>query len=387
MTAGQRPKVLIVNSTLHIGGAEEVMATLCRHIDKQRFDVAVCYLKEQGMVGERIAAEGTEVVGIERSTRFKTDYFTALGLRRLLRSRGIRLVHTHDAHSLADTTLCRLSTPGIRSMHTFHYGHYPHRENPIRTMESLCWRFASRLVAVSSVQRDNIMRLYGIPERRIDVVWNGVDRLPSSATPDFIKRYREQGRTVIGSINTLIPQKGMFDLLEVAARLKQQGRHGHVFLVAGDGHLRSPLEERRRALGLEDEVVFLGWVQGAAGVMMDHIDIFYQPSLWEAMSIVLLEAMAAGRAIVTTRVGETPLVVEPESSALLVDPGDIAAMADALGRLLESSDLRAALGNAAAARYVAHFTARSMAERYMALYDAMLANPVGTDTVSGNIPR
>lgn len=384
MIARQRPKLLIVNSTLHIGGAEEVMATLCRHIDKRRFDVAVCYLKEQGMVGERIAAEGTEVIGIERSARFKTDYFTALGLRRLLRSRGIKLVHTHDAHSLADTTLCRLSTPGLCSMHTFHYGHYPHRENPIRTMESLCWRFATRLVAVSSVQRDSIMQLYRIPERRIDVVWNGVDRLPSSETPDFIKRYREQGRTVIGSINTLIPQKGMFDLLEVAARLKQQGQRGHVFLVAGDGHLRAPLEERRRALGLEDEVVFLGWVQGAAGVMMDHIDIFYQPSLWEAMSIVLLEAMAAGRAIVTTRVGETPLVVEPDTSALLVDPGDIPAMADALGRLLDSPDLRVALGNAAAARYAVHFTARSMAERYMALYDTMLASPTGAGTVRGN---
>lgn len=387
MIAGQRPKLLIVNSTLHIGGAEEVMATLCRHIDKQRFDVAVCYLKEQGTVGERIAAEGTEVIGIERSKRFKTDYFTALGLRRVLRSRRIDLVHTHDAHALVDSTLCRLSTPGLRNMHTFHYGHYPHRENPIRSMESLSWRFASRLVAVSSVQRDNIMRLYGIPERRIDVVWNGVDRLPSGAMPDFIRRYREQGRIVIGSINTLIPQKGMFDLLEVAARLKQQGRHGHVFLVAGDGHLRAPLEERRRALGLEDEVVFLGWVQSAAGVMMDHIDIFYQPSLWEAMSIVLLEAMAAGRAIVTTRVGENPLVVEPGTSALLVDPGDVPAMADALDRLLQSSGLRAALGGAAAERYAAHFTARSMAERYMTLYDAMLAKRAGSGTVSGITPR
>lgn len=373
MSSPARPKIFIVHSTLHIGGAEEVTANLCRHIDKSRFDVAVCYLKEQGMVGEKIAAEGTEVIGIPRSRRFKTDYFTALRLRGLLRARGVQLTHSHDAHSLADTTLCRLITPAVRTVHTFHYGRYPQRDKPFRTIESLCWRFVDQPVAVSSVQRSNINRLYGIPDGRLSVVWNGVDRQSSGPVPEFIQHYREQGKAVIGSINTLIEQKGMFDLLDVAARLKQQGMDRHVFLIAGEGHLRAPLEARRRELGLDDEVVFLGWVRDAARVMMDHIDIFFQPSLWEAMSIVLLEAMAAGRAIVATRVGETPLVTESGVSAQLVDAGDVPAMADTLSGLLVSADLRRALGQAAADRYAKDFTAKAMAQRYMTLYDALLA--------------
>lgn len=372
MNRTARPRILIVHSTLHIGGAEEVTANLCRHIDRERYDVAVCYLKEQGMVGEKIAAEGTEVFGIPRSTRFKTDYFTAFRLRQLLRKRGIRLAHSHDCHALADTTACRLSLPGLRTVHTFHYGRYPQRDKPFRTIESLCWRFVDQPVAVSSVQRSNIQRLYGIPDGRLQVVWNGVDRQPSGPVPDFIRQYRDQGRIVIGSINTLIEQKGMFDLLETAARLKQQGLHRHVFLIAGEGHLRAPLEARRRELGLDDQVILLGWVKDAARVMMDHIDIFFQPSLWEAMSIVLLEAMAAGRAIVATRVGETPLVAEADHSALLVDAGDVAAMADTLARVVNDADLRDRLGAAAAARYAQHFTAQAMAERYMALYDTVL---------------
>lgn len=371
--APPRPKVLIVHSTLHIGGAEEVTATLCRHIDKRRFDVAVCYLKEQGLVGEKIAAEGTEVFGIPRSRRFKTDYFTALSLRRTLRRRGIRLMHSHDTHALADMTLCRLTTPGVRSVHTFHYGRYPERDRSSRTIESLCWRWVDQPVAVSSVQRANIGRLYGIPDGRVAVVWNGVDRQPPGPPPDVIREQRARGRTVIGCINTLIEQKGMFDLLEVAARLKSQGLRDYVFLVAGDGHLRIPLEERRHALGLDDEVVFLGWVKDAARVLMEHVDIFFQPSLWEAMSMVLLEAMAAGRAIVATRVGETPLVVEHGASALLVDAADIDGMAASLQRLLLAPDLRQTLGRTAAARYAQEFTARAMAERYMNLYDATLA--------------
>lgn len=373
MNRTTRPRILIVHSTLHIGGAEEVTANLCRHIDRERYDVAVCYLKEQGMVGEKIAAEGTEVIGIPRSTRFKTDYFTALRLRQLLRKRGIRLAHSHDCHALADTTACRLSLPGLRTVHTFHYGRYPQRDKPFRTIESLCWRFVDQPVAVSSVQRASIQKLYGIPDGRMQVVWNGVGRQASGPVPEFIQRHRDAGRLVVGSINTLIEQKGMFDLLEVAARLKQQGVNRHVFMIAGEGHLRAPLEARRRELGLDDDVILLGWVKDAARVMMDHIDVFFQPSLWEAMSIVLLEAMAAGRPIVATRVGETPLVAEADRTALLVEAGDIAAMTDALARVLSDARLRDRLGAAAVARYTQHFTAQAMAERYMALYDSVLA--------------
>lgn len=373
MNPSARPKLLIVHSTLHIGGAEEVTANLCRHIDRSRFDVAVCYLKEKGTVGEKIAAEGTEVIGIPRSKHSKTDYFTSLGLRRLLRARRIQLAHSHDVHALADTSVCRLTLPDLRTVHSFHYGRYPQRDKPFRTIESLCWRCVDQPLAVSSVQRTNIQQLYGIPDGRMQVVWNGVDRQVSGPLPDFIRRYRDAGKTIIGSINTLIEQKGMFDLLEVAARLKQRGMRDHIFLIAGEGHLRTPLEMRRRELGLDEDVILLGWVQDAARVMMDHIDIFFQPSIWEAMSIVLLEAMAAARPIVATRVGETPLVAEADRSALLVEAGDVPAMTDALRRLLHDHALRGALGAAAAARYAGHFTAQAMAERHMALYETVLA--------------
>lgn len=366
------PKLLIVHSTLHIGGAEEVTANLCRHIDRERYDVAVCYLKEKGMIGEKIEAEGTEVFGIPRNKRAKTDYFTGFRLRQVIRARGVSLIHTHDVHGLADGTLCRLTTPGLRSVHTFHYGRYPDRDKPFRTIESACWRFISAPVAVSQVQAENMARLYKMPPGRVSVLWNGVDVSPAKAVPDFIVEARAQGKTVIGSINTLIEQKGMFDLLETAAILKRSGRRDFVFLIAGDGHLRDPLNARIAELQLQDEVRFLGWVKDAARVMIEHIDIFFQPSLWEAMSIVLLEAMAAGRPIVATGVGETPRVVTSGEHGLLVKPQDNTDMAQALTRLLDDTGLRTRLGQAARQRYSQEFTATAMADRYMQLYDRLL---------------
>lgn len=372
-TTRQRPKILIVHSTLHIGGAEEVTANLCRHLDAARFDVTVCYLKEKGIVGSKIEAEGTEVFGIPRSRRFKADYFTSIALRDAVLKRRINLLHSHDVHALSDSTICRLTTSGIRTVHTFHYGGYPNREKTARMIESMLWRFVDQPVAVSTIQKEKIREFYRIPEQRLAVVRNGVDRQPSGTEPGFIRQYREQGKTIIGCINTLIEQKGMFHLLETAALLKRQGSKDHVFLVAGEGHLRSALEERRHALGIDDDVIFLGWIQDAPRVMMDHVDVFFQPSLWEAMSMVLLEAMAAGRAIVATRVGETPLVIQDEVSGLLVSPGDVQAMTAALTTLLTDPGLRRSLGTAACKRYQAEFTAQVMANNYMTLYEELLA--------------
>ena len=77
-----KKRILIVHSTLHIGGAEEVTANLCKTIDKEKFDIKVCYLKEKGTVGDRIEDQGTPVIGLPRKTSGKTDYLTSLKLRK-----------------------------------------------------------------------------------------------------------------------------------------------------------------------------------------------------------------------------------------------------------------------------------------------------------------
>ncbi len=97
------------------------------------------------------------------------------------------------------------------------------------------------------------------------------------------------------------------------------------------------LEQRRRELGLEDTVVITGWIPNAAAQALPAFDVFFQPSRWEAMSIAILEAMASGKAIVATRVGDNAHVLEDGVSGLLVDAGDIGGMVDALARLAIAS--------------------------------------------------
>jgi glycosyltransferase involved in cell wall biosynthesis len=118
---------------------------------------------------------------------------------------------------------------------------------------------------------------------------------------------------------------------------------------------------------LEDAVVFTGWIPEAAARAVPAFDVFFQPSRWEAMSIAILEAMAAARAIVATRVGDNPRVLEDGVTGLLVEPGDVAAMAEALARLTDSG-LRQKLGETASATFAQAFSPEDMIRNYERVY-------------------
>ncbi|MES9969196.1 MAG: glycosyltransferase family 4 protein [Candidatus Thiodiazotropha sp.] len=366
-------RICILHSTLHIGGAEEVTANICRTINKNIFDVTACYLKEKGIVGDKISEEGTDVIGLVKSTpNGKTDYFTSLRLRKYLKKNKIDLVHSQDVHSLVDASLCRLTMPSLRLIHTFHFGNYPNREPGMAKFERLFWRVPDLLVTVADKQKKDISSYYKIPEERLTTVWNGVDVKHLQIQMDKVDKYRNEGKIIIGCVNTLIEQKGMFDLIKVAKILKDKLHNKFVFIIAGDGPLRAKLEEEIAKNRLVEHVILLGWVDSASTVILPKVDIFFQPSLWEAMSMVLLEAMASKKAIVTTSVGDTPAVLNSDDLGIVVNPGEIDKMASSLKLLVENKDIRENYGHSAQVRYQTNFTAAKMAARYESLYQNII---------------
>jgi glycosyltransferase involved in cell wall biosynthesis len=230
------------------------------------------------------------------------------------------------------------------------------------------------LVAVGHRQAAAIRDLYGIPQSRLQVIWNGVDDAPRPSQQPPAVGDLASGVPVIASISTMIRQKGLEYLLEAAALLRQSG-DSFVLLVTGDGALRPELVDRAVRLGVAENVRFLGWVPDAARSVLPACDIFVQSSLWEAMSIVVLEAMAAGKPMVVTAVGENPHVVVPGEIGLIVPPADPAALAEALRSLLRDPIRRAAFGRDARRRYEQRFRVEHMVAEYQRLYFEVLGVP------------
>ena len=359
--------LLIAAAGLDIGGLEVVIQQLAQTIDRSRFNLTLCCIKVCGVIGEDLAREGFDIVTLSNSDEPKVDYFTFIKLLKLIRLKKIDIVHTHTVDALADAAVCKLLMPRLKLVHTFHFGNYPHRETRIMWQERIFSKLANRVFAVGEVQRQQLMAVYHFPEEKIGRVWNGISPLPSCHDGSFRLRVGAENRILIGTIATLIEQKGLRDFLAVAREFRDAGDRVR-FVIVGDGHLRPELDTIRRELGLDDTVVFTGWVLNASEVALPAFDIFFQPSLWEAMSIVILEAMAAGKAIVATRVGENPFVIEDDVDGLLVEAGDIDGMTAALGRLINDEKLRKRLGKAAARKIAEQFTAEHMTRAYERLY-------------------
>lgn len=364
-------QLMILASSLWIGGAETVIRHLALTIDRRRFRVTVCHLKQRGHIGNELVAAGVNVVGILDEPQAKVDYFTFRKLLKVVRARDIDVIHTHTAHGLVDACLCKLFRPRLRVVHTFHFGNYPHTQPRIIWMERIFSRVADRIFAVGDIQREQLKRVFGFRDTSIRTIWNGVAPPGASGDPGFRDRAGARQRLLIGTIATFIEQKGLPDLLRVARKVRDRG-HDVAFAVVGEGHLRSQLEAQRRELGLDDTVTLTGWMTNAADLALPTFDVFFQPSLWEAMSVVILEAMAAGKAIVATKVGENTRVLDDGVDGLLVTPGDVDGMAQALCRLIDDPSLRQRLGAAAQRKVEERFSVAHMTEAYERVYEDVL---------------
>ena len=314
-----KKNILLLIDTIMGGGAELVVTNLCRHLNRDAFNISVCYLKEKGNRGEQLQKESYDVFGLPGLDSHKNKYLSFLRLKKVVKERSIDLIHSHSTDSLIESALCRLVYPKVKTIHTFHFGNYPHYNKKYLLMERIFCRIPNQLVAVGNEQKNAIKATFNVSESRITTVWNGVEPSKPSVDQDLLESLPKE-KLIIGSLSTCIPQKGLHYLLDVASNLKQK-RNDFVILIVGDGHLKAELQEKSIRLGLSDTVFFLGWVTEAPARILPLFDIFIQTSLWEAMSMVILEAMAAGKPIVATEVGENGHVIKAWGNGVSLTTG------------------------------------------------------------------
>ncbi|MGE3885909.1 MAG: glycosyltransferase [Vicinamibacterales bacterium] len=357
---------------MHIGGAENVVRLLAGSIDRNRFTVGLCCTKESGVMAERVRQEAPEVdVMLAKSPPHALRYLTPLAVRRVFTQFSPDIVHTHGRPALLHTGPLALAGQLPAWVHTFHFGNYDALSPRAVATEGFFARRASHLVAVSDRQRQSVLDRHGIDPDCITTIVNGVLPNPYRSDPEVAARKRaELGLSpsdfVVGTIAALSEQKGVIHLLRAARQVLDGGARVR-FLIVGGGPLESSLRSDARALGLGSDVIFTGWRPDSLE-LMTALDLFVMSSLWEAMPMALLEAMAARRGIVVTDVGDNRRVVDDGRCGLVVPPADAGALAGAISTLVHDATLLGALREAAVHRYEQHYSVDRMATAYEELY-------------------
>jgi glycosyltransferase involved in cell wall biosynthesis len=224
------------------------------------------------------------------------------------------------------------------------------------------------------VRADLLARGIGTPERFLVVpVGLDLERLASpGCTPGGLRRELGVGPAMplVGIVARLVPIKAHEVFLEAARRLSDRFEDIR-FVVVGDGERRGELERMRDAMGLARRVVFLGWRSDLDGIYTD-LDVVALTSRNEGSPVALIEAMAAGRAVVSTDVGGVADVVQDGATGCLVASGDAGALASTIERLCRDAGERGRLGDAARRHVLERYGAHRLVADIDALYTGLL---------------
>ena len=362
MSVGRR-SVLLLGDSLRAGGTEGQFVEIACGLDRARWDVHVSCLRAEGPLRARLEAAGVGAWSCGRGSLKPPRFLPAVwGLVRYLRVHGIRLVHCFDFYSnILGVPAGRLARVPVSIASQRDLGDL--RPPGQQRVHRAALRLADHVLVNSEAVADRV-RLNG----RVAVIPNGVDLARFGPAPT--SRLRSAGMTV-GTLAHLRPEKGLVDLVQAAAIVR--GSHPqHRFVLWGEGPLRPRLEELVRQLGLGGTVELRGTTTEPE-VALRQLDIFVLPSVSEACSNALLQAMATGLPVVATRVGGNPLLVADETTGLLVPPAQPAELAKAILRLIEAPALATALGARARQRVREEFGVDRMLARVQALYDRLLA--------------
>ncbi len=359
-------------SSIH--GVSRLFSWWFPRYDRSRFDVSLCGLKHPEPATAWLAEQGIPVHHLRRG-RF--DPRILRDLVSLARERKARVLHVHG-YAAAD--FGRLAARAVGAKLVLHE-HFADPRMP--WYQALADRLlrdrTDGAIAVSRSTREFLVKQRFVPDERVRLIWNGapLEEFAPVAPERALAARRALGLAddalVVGTIGRLNTQKGHRFLLDAAARLLARIPAARV-LVAGDGDLMEPLRAQAATLGIARQVIFAGHRTDVPD-LLGALDVFCISSLYEGTPLALFEAMAAGKAIVSTSVDGCREVLDDGVTGLLVPPADAAALADGLEHVLGDGALRAALGHhalAASRRY----DVRTCVDAMQAFYDDLLALPV-----------
>ncbi len=290
-----------------------------------------------------------------------------------IREREIQIVHTHILRSdLVGAAAARLAHGPILFSTKHNIGYIPGQ--PGWLYRSLAYWptmvLPDQIVTVSeALQRILVQRLHMSPER-VTTIHNSID-VERFYAPELRSITRADlgiatDATVITFIGRLVEGKGLSDLLNVLQTVQQTDPH-IVALIVGDGPLRASLQALAEALEIQQNVIFTGHRADIPAILA-ATDLFVLPSESEGLPQSVMEAMAAGKAIVASHVGGVPELIERDRTGLLTPPKDRAALTSAIARLIRSPDLARKLGHQARAHAQMNFGIGRMARAYDEAY-------------------
>ncbi len=379
-------RVLRLIARLNIGGPAIHATLLTERLDPARYESLLVAGVESAAEGNYLRLHGRQLAGLRvvralgREISPARDVATVLEVYRLIRRFRPHVVHTHTAKAGAVGRLAAWVARVPVVVHTYH-GHVlqgyfsPAHTQVFLAIERALAHVTDRIVTVSEEIRRQILDFGVGTPGQVTVLRLGLDLEPFVHGAVAQGQFREElgigDAPLVGIVARLVPIKRHEDFLAAAARVAQRLPSCR-FVVVGDGERRAELETLASSAGIRERVHFLGWRRDLARIYAD-LDVAVLCSANEGSPVSLIEAMAAGRAVVATRVGGVPDIIEDGLTGLLTPASDPAALADAITVAITDVDRRRQMGEAGRKRVYPAYTADRLVRDVEHLYEQLLS--------------
>ncbi|MBI3820358.1 MAG: glycosyltransferase family 4 protein [Planctomycetes bacterium] len=383
----KRRVLLVMEST--IGGTRRHLNQLATLLPRDRFDITVAASAERDATFrldmEAMRKSGADVVELPmvRNIDASTDRRHVRELRALMRNRKFDIVHAHSSKAGALARYAswregvgrRVFTP-----HTFGFafagGFSPWKRAVYYCIERALGKITDRIICVSPSEAAQARRLRIVAADRIRTVENGIDPKPYLSTPDRasarkILKLPKDGR-IVCIVALLNSAKGQLEAVEAMAAMPADARPllyciGGVSDAAYGAAVKRAIEKHK----LHERVLLIGH-RDDVPLWLAASDFVLCPSRWEGMPYAVLEAMAAGRAVVATMTNGARDAIEDAVTGWLVPVGDTKALAAKIGMLLSDPDRRESFEKNGRERVLSKYSIENMIQKTAAVYDEVL---------------
>ena len=363
-------RILMLTTHLNVGGITSYLYTLVKH--QQRFGHHVVLVSSGGGRQEDFEILGAETLSLNIRTKSELHpkiYAALKPLRQLIRARQIDIVHAHTrvTQVMGQCLRYRRSIPFCTTCHGFFRPRLSRRLWP-------CW--GQRTIAISPQVADHLRQDFCLTDQQVRVIPNGIDVDDGIFDRKDQQRLRAQHGIppgpVVGIIARLSDVKGhgvlisaLRDVVTVFPSVR--------LVIVGEGKMEEPLKAQVREMMLQDHVMFFPQVRQPSR-MLGLFDVFVMPSLQEGLGLSVMEAQAAGLAVVASAVGGIPSLITDGQTGRLVPPGDPSRLAEVIVEVLTDPAGAAQMGRQAREFIQREFSGAKMARETLTIYEECLGD-------------
>jgi glycosyltransferase involved in cell wall biosynthesis len=351
--------VLMLTPEFSQGGTESYILNVCEYLKK--VDINVIVMSDGGVREEQLNKICVKHIKVNclKARNLINLFKSILKVRSCIKTYSIDIVHTS---SLYTTVIAKISSiltnRKVKVINTLHGGPNKYIE---KTAASILNKFSDKVIALSKKSKQKLLN-YGLNENKIVVIYNGIK-------PMHKLDLEQNEKIIIGTCGRLVEQKGHKYLIKAISEISNN--NDLEFWIIGDGELKDSLNAMANDLKISDKVKFLGF-RNDMEFLLNKMDIFVLPSLWEQFPISILEAMSLAKPIIATNVNGVP--EEVGNSGILINPGNVTQISKSIKKLVSDNKLRNEFSVLSKKRFYDNFTLEKMCSKLLETYINVLNN-------------